>query len=287
MPTLRPFFLPLLLAGTLVLTGCEADGSMADDDTAVLTLDLEPVVGSEALSDDPAAVYDVNGQHLTFASARMYLSEITLIRKGGEEVRLAAEPVTAPALDADSAVVAHTLAERVVLARHDAGEARYELGEVPAGVYEGVRFKVGLTGLTNRLDATQVPASHPLAQQTDKNNHWSWNAGYIYLRIDGLLDLDGDGAVEAEGTDGAAWNVHLGTDAFAETVELDGTFTLEAGQMQDLHIVADYAALIQDIDFADPAQRICHTMNNLPVAEAVRADVAGAFGLHGIDGHEN
>ena len=280
MQRLSTFFSILLLC-TVILMGCEADSM--EDDTTMLMLDLQPKVGTQDLSSDPATVYTINGQAITFESARMYLSEITLLRANGEEVTFTDEAITVPAKNANDETITHTTNERVILAKHDTGEEMYSLGEVPAGTYEGVRFKFGITGTTNNIDPTQVPATHPLAKQTDKNNHWSWNAGYIYLRIDGLLDLDGDGAVES--TDEAKWNVHLGTPNFAQVIELDETFTLEGGGMQNLHIVADYAKLIEDVDFSDPAQRVCHTMNNLPVAQKVAADMIGAFMLHGIHEH--
>jgi hypothetical protein len=219
----------LLLLCTFILTGCDADSM--EDDTAMLMLNLEPKVGTQDLSTDPATVYTVNGQALTFGSARMYLSEITLLRANGEEVTMSGESLTVPAKNENDETVTHTTSERIILAKHDAGEELFALGEVPAGTYEGARFKFGITGMTNNIDPTQVPATHPLAKQTDKNNHWSWNAGYIYLRIDGLLDLDGDGTVES--SDDAKWNVHLGTPNFAQVVQLDETFTLEAGKTQN------------------------------------------------------
>lgn len=272
-------FLPhLLLLGALALAGCQADAM--EDETALLTLELEAVVGTRPLSTDPATVYTIQNRNLTFTSARMYVSEITLLRQGGAEIAITGAPVTAPAKNEADETVAHTTNDRIVLARHDLGEKSFALGEVPVGVYEGVRFKVGLAGLTNRIDPTQVPDGHPLAKQVDRNNHWSWNAGYLFLRMDGLLDLDGDGAVEA--TPEAAWNVHLGTTAFLQTVLLDEPFTLEPGEQQALHLIVDYAKLIQDIDFGNPAERICHTMNNLPVARKVAEDIGGAFLLHGI-----
>lgn len=282
MHTLKKLFLPLLFVGTLVLTGCEANNM--DDETTTLMLRLQPTVGTQDLSSDPATVYTIGDQNLTFGSARMYISEITLLRDNGEEVTFTGETITVPAKNENDETITHTTSDLFILAKHDAGDEMFTLGEVPAGVYEGVRFKLGITGTNNNIDPSQVPAGHPLAKQTDKNNHWSWNAGFIYLRIDGLLDLDGDGAVET--SDEAGWNVHLGTPNFAQVIELDETFTLDGDGMQTLHLIADYARFVEDVDFSDPAQRICHTMNNLPVAQKVAADISGAFMLHGIhDGH--
>ncbi len=269
-------FFAALAAGVLLFSGCEANST--EDDTAMLMIDLEPMVGTQAFSE--GTTYTLNGQAMTFASGRFYLSEIVLIQEDGTEIALTGESVTGPALDDAGETVTHTTNDRIIRAKHDAGETHYELGEVPAGVYKGVRLRIGLSGLTNKMDPTQVPADHPLAQQTDRNNHWSWNAGYIFARMDGQLDLDGDGVVEQ--TEDALWDVHLGTANFAQVLEFDRTFSLAGGVMQNLHVIVDYAKLLETVDFSDPDQRRCHTMDNLPVAQKVAAQYTNAFELHGI-----
>jgi hypothetical protein len=270
-----------LLVVCAVLTlfvGCDAEDPGSD--TTMLMIRLEPRVGQDALIDDPTTVYTINGQAMTIESARLYLSEITLLADNGDEVTFKADPITLPAKDAEDNTVTHTVDDRVILFKHDDGHHVYELGEVPAGVYNGVRFKVGIDGLTNRVDPTQAPTGHPLAVQTDKGNHWSWNAGYIYIRMDGHLDLDGDGTPES--SEDAQWFVHLGTPNFLRQAEVGSTFTLQEGHMQELHILADYARFIQDVDYSDPTQRDCHTGNNLPVANKVGDQIGNAFTFHGL-----
>ncbi len=275
------FFRSFALIVLLFLAACDA--SDPEDETVMLNLDIEPVISGQALSDDPSTIYTLNGQAMTFTSARFYVSEITLLAENGDEVRVKTEAVTLPAKDTDDNNVTHTVDEQIILFKHDTGQRRYDLGEVPAGTYTGIRYKVGIDGLTNRVDPTQAPAGHPLAIQTDKGNHWSWNAGYIYLRMDGQLDLDGDGTPEA-GED-ATWFVHLGTPNFLREVELSTTFSLQGGNMHDLHLMVDYAKFIEDVDYTDPEQRDCHTANNLPVANKVGADISSAFMFHGVHRH--
>lgn len=276
MQSIKTLILLLLTTSTLMLTGCEANSP--EDDQAMIMLDLEPMVGTQSLAEN--TVYTLNGQKMTFTSARMYLSEIVLIQEDDTEVTFAGESITAPAKNDADETVTHTTNDRIVLAKHDAGEQAYELGEVPAGTYKGVRFKIGISGLTNKMDPTQVPATHALTKQTDRNNHWSWNSGYIFLRMDGYLDLDGDGVVEE--TEESLWDVHIGTGNFAQVIQLDETFSLSGGAMQNLHITVDYAKMLANVDLSDPDQRRCHTMDNLPVAQKVAADLSSAFMLHGI-----
>ena len=262
-----------VLLFTLVIAGCDAN--TVEDENSNLTLNIEGVVGNQPFSTE--TTYTLNGQALTFTSGRIYLSEFVLVQEDGTEITLKGESITVPAQESADQVVTHTTDERIVLAKHDAGETLYELGEVPTGVYSGVKMKLGIEGLNNKIDPTQVPANHPLAQQTDRNNHWSWNAGYIFLRMDGYLDLDGDGVVEE--TEDALWDVHLGTQNFTELLDFRRPFTLSAENHQ-LHIVVDYAKLIETIDFSDPEQRRCHTMDNLPVAQKVADQYLKSFLLH-------
>ncbi len=278
--SVKSTFFTAIAASILLLSGCEANSP--EDDTAMLMLDLEPVVGPQAFSE--STTYTLNGQAMTFASGRFYLSEIVLIQEDGTEVTMTGESVTGPALNDAEETVTHTTNDRIILAKHDAGETLYEIGEVPAGAYKGVRMRIGLSGLTNKMDPTQVPSDHPLAQQTDRNNHWSWNAGYIFARMDGQLDLDGDGTVEQ--TEDALWDVHLGTPNFSQILEFDQTFSLAGGLMQNLHVVVDYAKLLETLDFSDPDERNCHTMDNMPVAMKVAAQYTSAFELHGIHSAE-
>ena len=277
MTSFRLFLLPLLLLGVL-LTGCDttADG---DEGTTMVTLFLQPTIAGTPLSTDLNTTYTVNGATLSFTSARMYLSEITLLRKDGTIVSLEGETITVPAKDANDNDITHTVTDQIVLAKHDAGVHKYMLGAVPEGEYTGIRYKVGIAGTTNRVDPSQVPATHPLAKQTDRNNHWNWNAGYQFIRMDGLVDTD------ADGTPDEPWEVHLGTANFLRDVNLSLDFELRDGEARDLHIIVDYAKLLQDVDLNNPDERLCHTADNLPVANKVGAMIGSAFEFHGV--HES
>lgn len=156
------------LAALSLLAGCDAATS---DDPVALSLTVDPRVGTQALTTNPNTLYTFGIARATLSSARLYISEITLLTADGESVRLAGPPVTLPAKTTAGADTTITVTDRIVLARSDMGETTYTLGEAPAGRYTGVRFKVGIAGIANRVDATQAPAGSALAKQTDKNNH--------------------------------------------------------------------------------------------------------------------
>lgn len=276
MKTIRLYLLPLLFAG-LLLSGCDA--SSDEDGMTMVSLRFQPVVNGTPLSQDLTKTYDINGTATTFSSARMYISEFTLLKADGSTVTFDGESISAPAKDANDNDITHTVSDKTVLVKHDLGHHEYSLGMAPSGEYTGVRFKIGLAGTTNRLDASQVPSSHPLSKQTDRNNHWNWNAGYLFLRMDGEVDTN------ADGTPDEVWEVHLGTNNFLKEIQLPFDIDLQMDQSTDLHIMVDYAKLLKDVDLTDPDQRLCHTNDNLPVANKVADNYSGALMFHGV--HES
>ena len=284
MNMLRYTFLSLVIF-SFVLSGC--DSTVDDEDgTSMVTLFLQPTVDGTPLSADLSKTYDLNGSTVSINSARIYISEIELLKSDGTSVTFEGDVITAPAKDANDADITHTVTDRIVLAKHDQGIHRYMLGAAEAGEYTGIRYKIGIDGTTNRLDASQVPADHPLAKQTDRNNHWNWSAGYQYVRVDGNVDLDGDGAPEE------LWEVHLGTLNFLTEMEQPMDFDLHADQAVDLHIIVDYAMLLSDIDLTNPDERLTHTADNLPMANKIGAMIDDAFTFHGVhdtadDGHNH
>lgn len=273
----------LLAAGALsALVALSACDSTESSDPATLTLSIDPQINGTALNAaNPNALYTVGGVKTTVTGARLYLSEITLLKKDGTTVRLAGPTVTVPIRTTAGKDSTLTVSDRIVLVKSDKGETSYALGEAPAGDYAGMTYTVGLTGLANRADATQAPAGHALAKQTDLNNFWSWNAGYIFARFEGVLDLNHDGTPDADAA--STWEMHLGTSAMATTVTSNTPFRLESGRHQELRVVADYGALMSGIDLSDASQRKCHTMDNVAVATKARANVSTAVAFRGVD----
>ncbi len=255
----------------LFLVGCDA--ATSDTGSTTLTLNLNAQVNGKPLSTDPGTTFDVNGTLISFESVRMYISEITLINSNGDPVSILGDGLTVPAKNEDDEDISHTVQDHIVLVKQDAGIDSYDLGTWPAGKYEKIHFKIGIAGTNNRIDPSQVPAGHPLAKQTDYNNHWNWNAGYLYLRIDGKVDTDGDAVPDDE------WAVHLGTERFLRQVMVTHDLILEADQPGILDLSIDYGEFLRNVDLSDPDQRICHTMNNLPVANAVANQISSAFSI--------
>ena len=274
MKIVRNYLLPLMFFG-LVLSSC--DSTVNDEDgSSMVTLFLQPTVSGTPLSSDLSTTYTVNGSTINFTSARVYITELELLRSDGTSVTFEGPTITAPAKNENDEDISHTVTDKVVLAKHDTGVHMYDLGMAEAGDYTGIRYKIGIDGLTNRLDASQVPSDHPLTKQTDKNNHWNWSAGYQFLRMDGLVDTDADQVPDE------VWEVHLGTANFLTEMNQSMNFTLEEDGAVNLHIIMDYGMLLSDVDLSNPDERLTHVADNLPMANKVGAMIDGAFMLHGV-----
>ncbi len=235
------------------LTACDSssDGS---DELTMLRLDVETLAAGQPFQTGQS--FTVDGRTGRLDIAEMYLSGITLISADGREIPIMVdEPITVRAKDENDTELQHTVGERYVLV--DAGtRSPVMLGEVPSGNYTGVRFLLGVDGLDNRIAPEDAPSTHPLAPQ-EPSMHWNWNAGYVFLRLDGLLDIDGDGTVDAstgtprDATSGQ-WRLHLGMTANATTVTLDQAFELKGGA-QDLHVQMDLNRMVQGLDLSNAA----------------------------------
>ena len=123
-------------------------------------------------------------------------------------------------------------------------------GTVPAGAYDGLRFKMGVPFEINHVNSATAPSPLNLTSL-----FWNWQGGYKFLRIDSGQFSETD------------WRMHLGSTgcegdpmaggvtscANGNRVEVEfGVFDASAGT-----VVADYAALVEgatlDVDTAADA----------------------------------
>lgn len=266
----------LLSAGliALALSGCKAHTDAAP---ALLSAEMKATVNGVDFV--PGTPFAVAGRQMTSTTARVYLTELVLLHEDGREVRAPFEPITLPARNADGETVQHVVNHSVAFFVLDGPVPtdRVRIGEVPEGRYRGVRVKLGMDGLTNRVDASQAPAGHPLARRTDVSNYWNWNSGYIFARFDGQMDTDGNG------TPDAGWALHFGRSENATVATLESPFELRGGAEHRLRLELDIARLLAGVDYADAANRSCHSGTACAQAVgAVRAALPSALRLRGV-----
>ncbi len=133
--------------------------------------------------------YDYNGIDIQFSKVRFFVSEISLIQAGAET-----EIEDVEMIDITSSNTNET-----------AAIAGFNMGSrtVPAGVYDGVKIGLGVTSDNNSLLPAEFSSTHPLGDESD---YWPvWNS-YIFSKLEGRYDADGDGMFEG------SLVYHIGTD---------------------------------------------------------------------------
>ena len=271
MNTLKVVLLSLLGAGLLLLGGCEQKGctdpfavnydidAQEDNGECVipnLTLMLHQKVGSEDLT--LGEVYSVNGYDVKFTLSQFYLSGFRYMDDAGNGY--AAEKEGEPVY---------------LLVTPD--KNMYELGNLRAGHLHMLRFDVGVDSATNNqseIDFASWPGDHPLALQSPAM-HWSWNTGYIFLKIEGRIDFNKDGIFDADDKDIV---YHIGLDKNLASAALMAHMDIDEGA-ESVMVKYDLAAAMSGIDLSVETNLETHTMNKPALAEALVANLPAAFSI--------
>ena len=109
--------------------------------------------------------------------------------------------------------------------------------DIPDGIYSGLRMGIGLAPDLNATQPGDYSAGHALT-----SNYWSWARGYVFAKIEGNADMDGDGEFSAKLT------YHIGKDDLYQVVEFNTPIQIEDGKPSAAHINVDVLDVIKDSD---------------------------------------
>lgn len=240
----RTTLFPLLVALVAVMTvfGCKKD----EDTVGEVSLEFEYKVGDQAFAYNQN--YTIGGTVVSFETVQFYAGGLELHPETGE----------------------HTAFDQYLLVKPAAGELK--LGELKKGHYHELNFFVGVEPSINSqttADFTSRPATDPLSIQSP-NMHWSWNSGYIFFRVDGQVDADGDGTPEK------AMQFHIGTDAMLRNQAFDMHDDLDQ-EDNHVHLKLDVAKLFTGIDLK--TEYLTHTGDGLPLATKFADNIATALSV--------
>lgn len=174
---------------------------------------------TEVEAGDVAA--DATGRHFQLDKAKLFISGIQLKKTDGTYVSV------------DNVYLLKTIEEE-----------EYEVGQVPAGNYLGVRFNVGVDATANAKAPTSFASTSPLSDPTA----WfgSTAQGFIFMDLQGKADV----SAGQTGPVDQAFSYQLGTSSMLKTVTLpDQAFSVVANQDNLVHLIADYGAALTGIDF--------------------------------------
>ncbi|WNJ19208.1 MbnP family protein [Pontibacter sp. G13] len=245
------------LGGFLLFSGCNNEGCTdpdsltyspdAEEDDGSCTypevmLHMHPSVGMEDLV--LGNTYTVNGTAVTFSVAQFYVSQVALATDGNAD-----------------------FSDEYLLV--NAGQMMYGIGEFPAVHKHMLMLNIGVDSATNHADPTTYDASHVLAPQSP-NMHWSWDNGYIFIKLEGMYDSDGDNVPDAN------FEYHIGKDSNLRRISLEVHAELE-NTTETIDLMVDYAAFLDGIDFATEA--VSHTGDFPEVAAKIVANVPSVISV--------
>jgi uncharacterized small protein (DUF1192 family) len=174
------------------------------------------------------------GDSLKFTELRYWLSNVRLRKQDGTKVALAnsyhlLEVIKAQAVDGTSSPVTLPAHRR----------EQVDMVAVPAGVYTGIEFSVGVDPTYNDDLSRQAGELHVLKNMTSST--WMWFTSYIFTKTKGQY-VKADG-----GTDTFTWET--GTNANYRTVNLDFTapVTVNSQKQVKVNLRADVAALFTSL----------------------------------------
>lgn len=208
-----------------------------------LSFHLHSYVGASELTE--GNTYVINGFNTKLDIVRFYISNIRMVDASGAET-----PATGKYLLVTPS------------------EESYNTGSLPPGEYTKLRFDVGIDSVTNHADPSTYNLGNPLGPQFP-NMHWGWDFGYIFLRIDGMVDKDLNGSTETP------FEMHLGKDEFLTTIEIDYPFNTEAGNDYSAHITINWADLFDGVDMT--GELTTHTTDNMSLATLIANNLQFIF----------
>lgn len=212
----KSFLLLTLIA--LSLTFFSADcGGIEDDNLeeyGQVELNFQGLFGSEPLV-MLANEYDYEeGMDVRFQLFQFYVSEISLVRKDGQKVTLSdIELINFENIQSEAAA---------------SKGLSFSFDDIPAGEYRAIEMGIGVTGDLNEKAPSDYAVGHPLANQ---GNYWTGLSSYIFTKLEGNADLNGDGDFTEKLT------FHIGE---KEDVPLYQLISLD----YDLTVVKDQTAML-------------------------------------------
>lgn len=257
-----------LFAFAVLATSCNKDGCVDptainydpnaenDDGSCVyldenLSLSLYNKLGADDFTYG-TEVISQSGRRVKFSRAQIYLSKFTFNGTGGPYELL--NP--------------HLLIK--------ANESDYSLGYLPADSYTSFSFATGVDSVSNYADPASFSTESALSSNNPDHMHWSWNTGYIFYVLEGMVDTSASMA----GPVNAPFIFHVGTDQFLQDLAFV-TDINSSGDDVNIELEVDWLKLLDGINMtAADSTRSTHTMNNPQLASMMVSNVEDAFRLN-------
>jgi hypothetical protein len=245
----------MLMIGLVFLSSCTDDKKT---DNTEVSLQFVPVYGESPLTMFTRSYPYRDGMKVKLQNFLFYVSDITLIANDGTEQLLSEVAlVSFKEIQDDAAAARGYLTDKI---------------KIPAGTYKGLRMGIGIAPSLNATQPGDYRAGHPLT-----DNYWSWALGYIFTKIEGNADLNGDNNYD----ENAKLTFHIGANALYQTRTFDINLVVADGAHQEIGLTVDLEKVLVDeagnyLDFRVVRQD--HT-NDMAVARFIMDNLARSISL--------
>lgn len=193
-------------------------------DTAAINLSFRATYGDETLVLNQQN-YDYEGKAVRFSKVNFYLANLVAINDDGETELSEVQFI-------DLTLTHNTSTEAEI------GTVR-SFSKVPIGEYKYFGLGVGVPNDLNKTNPSDYATSHPLGANNSSEYLEDWN-GYIFVRIEGEYDKDGDGF----GSNDIAFSYQVGgRENLYRSVEFESTLIFSAGETVNLDFELDIKQL--------------------------------------------
>lgn len=197
---MQKILLPFLALALLLVAGCGND-SNNDDNSAKLDVTFRAdYAGQPLVMFDETYSYPDN-MSLKLQLFQYYISDLALVRANGEIVPL-------------SEIELIKFGDDLTLQDAQNGY-KLTFNDIPTGEYSTLRFGLGVNPDLNATQPGNYSPTHPLS-----DNYWSWALGYVFVKIEGNADTNGDGQFAEKLT------YHVGADPLYRVLEFTGPFNV-------------------------------------------------------------
>ncbi|GJM32426.1 MAG: hypothetical protein DHS20C18_14270 [Saprospiraceae bacterium] len=239
-----------LISLFLMAADCHKEDVDPNDNSITLTFkgkyDTEPLV---MFADEYS--YE-EGMNVKFQLFQFYISKIELVQNNNAGVEKVT-PLSDVELVSFKGIVDPAEAQQGI---------SFTYKDLPDGTFSHIRFGLGLTPELNATNPSDYTPPHPL-----DDHYWSAALGYVFTKIEGNVDFDGDGEYTNEGK----ITFHAGKDNLYKEVSFPIDWDIEDGHVGPINFVVDLKKVLSNgptdfLDFRDITQD--HT-NNPEVYETI------------------
>jgi len=284
----------LLLSGlTVFMLSCDKDDKIPVANNVQLhfenTFKNNTIILGDASSNTATVNTSAEGQTHRFSELKYVISNIRLIKDGGNEV-----PYNINDLDKGATVIDQSKPTTL----------DYVLRNIPTGTYKTIKFGLGINSALNTLDQVRFPVFYANAGANDTKMMWEWGTGYRFTKIEGFYGVENKqlsihSGSTIEGNEGAYTQ---GVNAYRE-ITLDLAVNAIVGKNSPkITIKADFDKLlsgkintillksrVEDGNHNDDSNATPNVMSALQMTKFIdnlggngTSDITGMFSIHEV-----